>query len=116
MNISELNLKQLQALADEQRDDIMVRMSGVDLADHYFIIEDRREFEKNGHSVSHFMMFLEDEPEKVAIHEACSTMVEAALHYAFAFVIDNCDGADASDPVVSARHDEMQNALRNLVK
>lgn len=116
MNISELNLKQLQALADEQRDDIMVRMSGKSLGDYYFIIEDRSKWHIEGHSVSHFMMFLEDEPEKVAIHEACSTMVEAALHYAFAFVIDNCDGADGSDPVVSARHNVLQEALRNLVK
>jgi hypothetical protein len=116
VNISKLSLEQVQALSASDRDDILVRMSGKDLGDYYFIVEDRRKCHSEGHSVSHFMMFLEDEPEKVAIHQACSTMVEAALHYAFAFVIDNCDGADASDPVVSARHNVLQEGLRNLVK
>jgi len=116
VNISKLSLSDVQALANEKRDDIMVRMSGVDLADHYFVVEDRRDYDTQGSSVSHFMLFLEDSPEEAELHVACSTMVEAALHYAHSFVIDNCDGADATDPVVCALHDTMQKGLRSLLK
>jgi len=121
MKIENMTFAEMKALVSKPHspsDDVMVRMHSLDLDDHYLIIEDRRESDKNGHADSYFLFYFADADSGDLAFEVKKypTMIEAMLYYSYRFVLDNCDGADTSDPGVSARHGELQNALRNMIE
>jgi hypothetical protein len=122
MKISQLTFRDALKLVEQRRnlvcginDDIMMRMHGRDLGDHYFIIEDRRDSDKNGHADSYFLFYLDESDTPFEVKK-CPTMIEAMLHYAQRFTLENRDGADSSNPEISERHDSYQSALRNLIE
>jgi hypothetical protein len=118
MEIAKLTVAKINHMRNAQtpNSNVQVRFSAIDSGDYYFIIEDRRHYETQGYSLSHFVFFLEDDNELPAIHTAHSTMVQAMIQLAERFALDNCDTADATDDLVCSLHDQYRAGLRSIVE